>query len=121
MYAWRNGAIGLLTVSALLLIFAADTWVRPWGAAELTYAGSSFEWRAKVAFAGALASAVCDLLLIGLMGLHDEKAAGGRRAGERFMETSGSVLICFYVDLPFMLCSDPISPSVSRLIFPNLP
>ena len=92
MHAWRNGAIGLLTVSTLLLVFAADTWIRPWNAAELTYAGSAFEWRAKVAFAGALASAVCNLLMILLMGLHDEKAAGGRRAGELFMETSA-----FYV------------------------
>jgi len=83
VHAWRNCAIGLLTVSTLLLVFAADTWIRPWNAAELTYAGSAFEWRAKVAFAGALASAVCNLLMILLMGLHDEKAAGGL-----FMETS---------------------------------
>lgn len=42
---------------------------------------SSFDWRAKAVFVGALVAAIADLLLITFIGLHDEEAPPEARVG----------------------------------------
>ena len=86
LHKWRAGASGVLTVAALLLMFQTNTFYHIWSGTGIPNVDSTFNKRAKVAFAGALVGAVADLLLIIMIGLHDEKATPEERTGARAEE-----------------------------------
>ncbi len=67
----------LLAVAATLLMFQANTWYRVNGVGSGL--NSTFKTRAKTTVAGASIAAAADLLLIILLGLHDEKYIDTRK------------------------------------------
>jgi hypothetical protein len=80
----------LLAVAATLLMFTANTWYRVNGTGDEL--DNTFKHRARTALAGAAIAAAANLLLIMILGLHDEKdvdyshkreeAGPGYRTGE---------------------------------------
>ena len=60
-----------LAVAATLLCFQANTWYRVNGVGSGL--NSTFKSRARTTFAGAIVSAVADLFLILVLGMHDGK------------------------------------------------
>lgn len=61
----------LLAVAATLLMFTANTWYRVNGVGSGL--SGTFKTRARVTLAGAAIAAAADLMLIMVLGLHDEK------------------------------------------------
>lgn len=79
VHKFRSGLIAFLAIATTLLMLACNTWVRVISYDD-TISGT-FVRRARVAFAGALVAAVANLILIFLIGLHDEKNLD--RTGEK--------------------------------------
>ena len=61
----------LLAVAATLLMFTANTWYRVNGVGSGL--SGTFKTRARVTLAGAAIAAAANLMLIMVLGLHDEK------------------------------------------------
>lgn len=61
----------LLAVAATLLMFTANTWYRINGVGDEL--DDTFKERARTALAGAAIAAAANLLLLIILGLHDEK------------------------------------------------
>jgi hypothetical protein len=108
----RNMSTGLLIVASLLLINMTNVWYRAWSGIgdipvlERGLLTDSYDSRAKVTFAGALVGAVANLLMIFLIGLHDEKDTEGRGGEQRQFQTS-------YVPTGAMPGATPTEPETS--------
>jgi hypothetical protein len=108
VHKFRTGLTAFLAISSVLLMLQTNTWVR-----TITYEDSgldnSFKRRAYVAFSGALVSAIANLLMLLLMGWHDEKAVA-----ESGREKTGG-----YVTESYQTTAPATTPATTTAVHPG--